>query len=141
MVGDAHRTVVGVGVDVVGVDRMAAAMRRTDGLARRILGADPGGVAQLELATAFAVKEAVMKALGQGIGSLGLDEIELGHDRDVRLSGRAAARAAAVGATTWEVDVRQVDGPAGPVVVAEAVAFGRAVGGQAAGGPGAEDEP
>lgn len=57
------------------------------------------------LASRFAAKEAMSKALGCGIGPVGWRELETCTDRDgkprVRLHGRAARRARSLGLVTW----------------------------------------
>jgi holo-[acyl-carrier protein] synthase len=56
--------VVGIGVDVVDVDRFAAAMARTPGLAARVLTSDEHSDRPRSMAARFAAKEALAKALG-----------------------------------------------------------------------------
>src|SRR4051794_14778929 len=63
-------SVVGVGIDVVAIDRFAAALARSRGLADRLFAAaeqvGPAGLPRsaASLAARFAVKESVAKALG-----------------------------------------------------------------------------
>lgn len=119
--------VVGVGIDLVEVDRLHAALGRQPGLAARLFTPDEQerlrGVGALEVAQGFAVKEAVMKALGRGIGAIAFTEVELDERGRLRLAGRATVRAAEVGALSWEVAVGVLDGPRGPVALAEVVAL------------------
>ena len=120
-------SVVAVGIDVVAVDRFAAALARTPTLARRLFNPDeqvtatghPRGPASL--AARFAVKEAVAKALGVPAG---MDW----HDCRVvsELSGRpvlqvrqtVADAAAAQGITDWRISVSHDAGIAAAVVLA-----------------------
>jgi holo-[acyl-carrier protein] synthase len=93
--------VVGVGIDLLEIDRLERALERRPRLAERIFTvaereyaaarARPGR----HLAARFAAKEAVVKALGMS-GGFGLREIEVvaGEPPTVRLSGGAAAVAA-----------------------------------------------
>jgi holo-[acyl-carrier protein] synthase len=94
--------VVGVGTDLVDTTRLAAAMERRPSMATRlftpaelaVLSRGASGVARdRSTAGRFAAKEAVMKALGVGIGDVGFGEIEIlggrGEAPHVRLSGRA----------------------------------------------------
>ncbi len=93
--------VLGVGVDLVEVDRIARALSRWgDRFVLRIfteserLRAGNGPNRVLRLAARFAAKEAVMKALGTGRKGVGWREIEITNDPAgrprVRLWGRAA---------------------------------------------------
>lgn len=106
----------GIGVDIVEVPRVERAVTRwgdaflgrvfTDA-ERRHAGSAPGAFQRL--AGRFAAKEAVMKALGLGWRSMAWREIEIGTDALgkplVRLSGRAAAAAARLGAGAWLVSI------------------------------------
>lgn len=106
----------GIGVDIVEVPRVERAVTRwgdaflgrvfTDA-ERRHAGSAPGAFQRL--AGRFAAKEAVMKALGLGWRSMAWREIEIGTDALgkplVRLSGRAAAAAARIGAGAWLVSI------------------------------------
>ena len=99
-------SVVGVGTDLVAIDRLAAAMARRPALAERLftpaeLATSQTGTAAARarsLAARFAGKEAVMKSLGAGMGQVGFTEIEITGGRGgapgVVLHGRAAAAAA-----------------------------------------------
>ena len=115
--------VVGVGVDVVAVDRFAAALRRTPALGPRLF-----TPAELDrrvegLAARFAAKEAVAKALGAPRG-LAWHDVEVltedtGRPRlDVR--GTVAEAAAGLGVTAWHVTLSHDGGVAVAMVVAEA---------------------
>jgi len=120
----------GIGVDIVEVPRVERAVARwgeaflgrvfTDA-ERRHAGPAPGAVQRL--AGRFAAKEAVMKALGLGLRSMTWREIEIGTDPLgkplVRLSGRAAAAAARLGADAWLVSISHTRALAVAQVVAE----------------------
>jgi holo-[acyl-carrier protein] synthase len=120
--------VVGVGVDVCEVDRMRATLARTPTFRQRAFTAaeqeycdkrrDPAE----RYAVRFAAKEAVLKAMGLGLGSCRLRDIEVvrassGAPAAV-LHGRAAELAAARGITTWHLSLTH----AGPIAQALAVA-------------------
>lgn len=119
--------VVGVGIDVVDVARMATALERTRGFAARYFTEaeratcttrpDPAA----SFAARFAVKEAVLKALGLGIFDVPLVGIELVGGGvaapSVRLAGPAARRAAEAGALRWLVSVSHDGGVAAAVAV------------------------
>lgn len=80
--------IYGIGTDVVGIERIRAALERHgERFARRILSADELAEYRASrrperlLAKRFAAKEAVVKALGLGIREgLGWDQITIGHD-------------------------------------------------------------
>lgn len=69
--------IVGVGIDVAEIDRFAAALERTPGMAKRLFLASelylPGGERRgiASLAARFAAKEALAKALGAPPGCSG----------------------------------------------------------------------
>lgn len=75
---------VGLGVDIVEIDRMRAILKRTPSFASRVFSEDEraycDGTATPEIhyATRFAAKEAVLKALGTGFsGGIGVRDIEV----------------------------------------------------------------
>ena len=96
---------VAVGVDLIEIDRVAAALERfgsrflervyTDGEIAYCRGRAP------QLAARFAAKEAAMKALGTGNRGVGWREVEVTRSRSgepgIALHGRAVARAQALG--------------------------------------------
>ncbi|HEY2167312.1 MAG TPA: holo-ACP synthase [Jatrophihabitantaceae bacterium] len=121
--------IVGVGIDVVPVDRFAESLARTPGLADRLFtaaeqrtpsGADRGSDS---LAARFAAKEALAKALGGGGGMLWTDA-EVGVDDAGRpllhVRGTVARRAAALHVTHWHVSLSHDGGVAAATVIAEA---------------------
>ncbi|MFI9563718.1 holo-ACP synthase [Streptomyces rishiriensis] len=121
-------SIIGVGIDVAEIERFAASLERTPGLARRLFldselllpGGGRRGVASL--AARFAAKEALAKALGAPPGLLWTDaEVyveESGRPR-LRVRGSVAARAAELGVTGWHVSLSHDAGIASAVVVAE----------------------
>ncbi len=124
----------GIGVDAVEVDRFRAVLARRPALPERVFTA-----AELErarrrldpvptLAARFAAKEAVMKALGVGIGAVGWHDIEVRSSASgapvLHLSGRAAARAEAAGAAAWHLSLTHTSVTAVASVLAERAARG-----------------
>ncbi len=119
----------GVGVDAVDVARFRTVLARRPGLARRLFtdgersyaesGRDPGR----RLAARFAAKEAVLKALGVGIGATDFHDVEVVRGADgaphLWLAGRAAALASARGVRWWHVSLTHTDLVAVASVVAE----------------------
>jgi holo-[acyl-carrier protein] synthase len=108
--------IVGVGVDAVSVDRFRRLLERRPRFAARCF------------AARFAAKEAVMKALGTGIGAFALTDVEVcrtvGTDATrnapyVVLTGKAAELAWAHGASRFHLSLTHTDDVAIAFVVAE----------------------
>lgn len=102
-----------VGIDMIEVERMAQGVARhgarfCDRFFTPREQAQCGGRAA-SLAGRFAVKEAVAKALGTGIGDVGWKEIEIVNDERGRpvltLHGAAARLAAASGLGEWAISL------------------------------------
>jgi holo-[acyl-carrier protein] synthase len=120
--------VIGIGIDVVQVDRFAESLSRTPGMAERLftaaeLATSSGGERSGEsLAARFAAKEALAKALGGG-GGMHWTDAEVVVDEDGRpslqVTGTVAARATALGVTRWHVSLSHDAGIASAVVLAE----------------------
>ena len=125
-----------MGIDAVDVDRFRAVLRRRPGLARRVFtdrerddaarSSDPAE----RLAARFAAKEAVMKALGRGIGSFALRDVEVvraegGGSRagapSLRLRAGAARLAGERRVDRWHVSLSHTATTAIAMVVAERV--------------------
>ena len=120
--------IVGVGIDVVPVERFAAALARTPGLAARLftpaeLVTESGGERTAEsLAARFAAKEALAKALGAPGGMLWSDA-EVITDGDGRphldVRGTVAAQGEKLRVTRWHVSLSHDGGIASATVIAE----------------------
>lgn len=80
------------------------------------------------LAARFAAKEAVMKALGRGIGDISFTDIEVVRDShgvpSVNLSGRALALAGEQGAPSWSLSLSHTRSMAQAVAIACPTAIG-----------------
>jgi holo-[acyl-carrier protein] synthase len=115
-------SVVGIGVDVVDVERFARAAERTPRLLGRLLTDAEQAVRRPErLAARFAAKEALAKALGAPPG-LGWHDAEVVSDAGrprFELRGTVAAAAAALGATSWHLSLSHDGGIATAFVVLE----------------------
>lgn len=119
---------IGIGVDLVEVDRMRTALERTPGLAARLF--TPGERAYAEsardpaerFAVRFAAKEAFLKALGLGLGSVEWHDVEVVRAASgapsLVLSGRAAAASAAAGVTEWKLTLTHTATMAEAIAVA-----------------------
>lgn len=120
--------IVGIGIDVVPVERFAAALKRTPALAGKLFTAaeqvtSTGQPRTAEsLAARFAAKEALAKALGAP-GGMAWTDAEVHTDPEGRpylqVSGTVAARADALGTTGWHVSLSHDGGIASAVVIAE----------------------
>jgi holo-[acyl-carrier protein] synthase len=114
--------IVGVGIDVVQVERLERALARTPRLADRLFTDAERSLRPESLAARFAAKEAVAKALGAP-GGLRWRDAEVVSDATGRprlvLHGGVAAEAAAQGITTWHLSLSHDGGVATAVVVAE----------------------
>ncbi|CAA9321979.1 MAG: Holo-[acyl-carrier-protein] synthase [uncultured Frankineae bacterium] len=115
--------IVGVGVDVVQVERLERALARTPSLAGRLFTPGEQAAGRSEsLAARFAAKEAVAKALGAP-GGLRWQDAEVVSDPNGRprlvLHGGVAEEAAAQGIGTWHLSLSHDGGLATAVVVAE----------------------
>jgi holo-[acyl-carrier protein] synthase len=115
--------IVGMGIDIVDVDRFAASLQRTPSLAERLFRPSELAVERAErLAARFAAKEAIAKALGAPKGLRW-------HDAAVRnaadgspyleLIGTVAEAAASRGATSWHVSLSHDGGMAIAIVILE----------------------
>ena len=121
-------TVVGVGVDLCEVERLRRTLARTPGFATRVYTdaerdhcgrrRDPAE----GLAARFAAKEAVLKALGRGLGACSFRDIEVVRAASgapsLALHGSAARLAADHGVTAWHVSLTHTATMAEAVVIA-----------------------
>lgn len=122
--------VLGVGTDLVDITRFEQVLERRPLLAARLFSADELGYAARlarpapTLAGRFAVKEAVMKALGVGLGSVDWSDISVarrpGGRPELTVAGRAADLASSIGVGGWHVSISHTDAVASAVVVAVA---------------------
>jgi holo-[acyl-carrier protein] synthase len=114
--------IVGVGIDVVEIARLAEALTRTQRLATRLFTERERDLPLRSLAARFAAKEALAKALGAPRGLLWTDaEIIAGADGqpELKVYGTVAATAAHLGVTRWHVSLSHDGGVATAVVIAE----------------------
>ena len=126
--------VVGVGVDAVDVARFRRVLDRRPSLASRCFTtteqSDASGSADAvqSLAARFAAKEAVMKALGSGLGAFAWTDVEVRrtegtgatrHAPYLVLRGAASELAGARGAASFHLSLTHTDGVAIAFVVAE----------------------
>jgi phosphopantetheine--protein transferase-like protein len=115
--------IVGLGIDVVDLERFVAALVRTPGLRERLFTPAEAALHPASLAARFAAKEAVAKALGAP-GGLAWHDAEVvtedsGQPR-LLLRGTVEARARELGATSVHLSLSHDAGIASAVVVLEA---------------------
>jgi holo-[acyl-carrier protein] synthase len=119
----------GIGIDLVDIERFRRSLERTPSMRTRLF-----TVVELDyvapkvdpipsLAARFAAREAVMKALGVGLGAFGFHDVwveraESGAPSLV-VSAKAADLAAAAGVTTWHLSLTHSDHVAAAYVIAE----------------------
>lgn len=99
--------VLGLGVDIVEIERMAAALARRPRLKERVFSeeerryCDKRSRPEVHYALRFAAKEAVLKALGTGFSGMRFRDVEVIREQNGRpvpsLHGKAAERAAELG--------------------------------------------
>lgn len=121
-------SIVGLGLDAVDVDRMRVVLTRTPGFAARVFTEDERSYAARRrdpaerLAARFAAKEAVMKALGVGLGAFPLRDVAVASEPSgapvLVLTGAAAALAAERGVSGWRLSLTHTRHTAVAVAVA-----------------------
>lgn len=123
--------IVGVGVDIIEVERIVGALqRRGDRFLRRVYAEEESALCAARrqsgpcFAARFAAKEAVMKALGCGWGRVGWRDIVIERAANgrpsVRLEGAAAKVALEQGIETVHISLTHIEETA----VAYAIAWG-----------------
>lgn len=120
---------IGVGVDVVEIERFRRSLERTPSMrARLFVASELADVADRRdpvpaLAARFAAREAVMKALGVGLGAFGFHDAWVERAASgapsIVVAGRAAELAELAGVSRWHVSLSHVDLVAVAYVVAE----------------------
>jgi holo-[acyl-carrier protein] synthase len=121
-------SVVGVGIDVVPVERFAESLRRTPSLGDRLFTAAERVTAlgtprtAESLAARFAAKEALAKSLGAGGGMLWTDaevRVDDAGRPSLAVQGTVAARAESLGVIRFHVSLSHDGGVAAATVIAE----------------------
>ncbi len=113
------RFVVSVGTDLVDIDRMRAVIDRRPRFITRVFTEQEQAYclsrndSAERFAARFAAKEAVLKALGVGLGGADLVEIEVvrldSGQPTLRLHGRAKALAEEAGIANWLITISHSD--------------------------------
>jgi holo-[acyl-carrier protein] synthase len=118
----------GIGIDAVDIERFRRSLARTPSMQQRIFTdselayvapkADPVP----SLAARFASREAVMKAMGLGLGAFGFHEVWVDHRESgeprLNVTGRAAQLADERGIESWHLSITHTDQVAIAYVVA-----------------------
>ena len=125
---DDGRAVIGIGTDLVDIDRFRTVINRTPAVIARLFTAGERSYAARatdaapRLAGRFAAKEATLKALGLGLGAMAMAQIEvvrLGDGRpELLLHGPARAVARSHGVQRWLVTISHTDRLAQAIVMA-----------------------
>jgi holo-[acyl-carrier protein] synthase len=120
--------IIGLGTDLVEVGRFRLALERRSTLAERLFtdGEREYGLAQHDpaesLAARFAAKEAVMKALGVGLGDFEFRDVEVRRadsgEPSLALTGKARAIADDRGVDSWMLSLSHTGTTAMAVVIA-----------------------
>jgi holo-[acyl-carrier protein] synthase len=121
-------TVIGVGIDVVGIERFEAVLARTPSFPERVfapverLRADGTPLTASSLAARFAAKEAVAKVLVR-TGGLSWTDVRVltgsAGEPSLELDGAALEAASRLGITRWHVSMSHDGGVAAALVVAQ----------------------
>jgi holo-[acyl-carrier protein] synthase len=119
---------IGIGIDAVEVDRFRRVLQRTPRVVERLFSGDELEYARRRrdpterLAARFAAKEAVMKALGVGLGAFAFRDVEVLSEPSgrpgLRVSGGAARLAEQRGVSGWRLSLTHTASTAEAVVVA-----------------------
>ena len=121
--------IVGIGIDLVDIDRFRTSLARTPTLRTRLFTAselayvEPQVDPALSLAARFAAREAVMKCLGLGLGAFGFHEVWVERAESgapwLVVTGRALELSDDAGVTHWHLSLTHSDTTAGAHVIAE----------------------
>ena len=120
---------IGIGVDVVEIERFRRSLERTPSMRERMF--TEGELAYVapksdpvpSLAARFAAREAVMKALGVGLGAFGFHEVWVERAESgapsLAFEGKAAQLSSEAGVRRWHLSLTHSDLVAVAYVVAE----------------------
>lgn len=119
---------IGIGTDLVELDRFRTTLERTPGIKRRTFTdaeqryADSKHDPTERYAVRWAAKEAVMKAMGVGLGAVAMADIEVVRAESgapsIVLHDTAAAKAAELGISEWKITLTHTEAFAQAIAVA-----------------------
>jgi holo-[acyl-carrier protein] synthase len=122
-------TIRGIGVDAVDIERFRTSLERTPTMRGRLFTTEeldyvaPKVDPVPSLAARFAAREAVMKAMGLGLGAFGFHEVWVTKAASgapsLAITGRALELAVDRGITVWHLSITHSDSVAIAYVVAE----------------------
>ena len=120
---------IGIGTDLVDIDRMRDVLARTPGMIDRLFCSGEQAYAETSAdparpyAARFAAKEAVLKSLGLGLGAFSFHDVWVERAASgapsLAITGRAAELAQAAGVTRWHLSLTHSDLVAAAYVVCE----------------------
>ena len=120
--------IVGIGVDAVEIDRFRRSLERTPSMKTRLFTheeleyVEPHDDPTASLAARFAAREAVMKAMGVGLGSFEFHDVWVQRADSGRptlaVTGRAEQIANELGVTGWHLSITHTDTTAIAYVIA-----------------------
>ena len=114
--------IVGVGIDVVDIERFEATLERTPALRDRLFTIEERHLGIASLAARFAAKEALAKSLGAPVGLHWTDARVVSNDDgrpSLEIGGTVLARANDLGVDSFHVSLSHDAGVASAVVIAE----------------------
>lgn len=114
--------IVGIGVDVVDIERFRKQLERTPALLERLFVPSERLLNTRSLAARFAAKEAIAKALGAPVGMNWQHctiDVDAAGAPSVVVDGTVADAARARGVETWHLSISHDGGLATAMVVAE----------------------
>lgn len=120
--------IVGIGVDAVEIDRFRRSLERTPSMKNRLFTSEELEYVQSQsdpsasLAARFAAREAVMKAMGVGLGAFEFHDVWIQRSESGRpmlaVTGRAQVLARQLGVADWHVSITHTETTAIAYVIA-----------------------
>jgi len=120
--------IIGIGIDAVEIERFRQALERTTSLKDRLFTAEELSYVQPQvdpsasLAARFAAREAVMKALGVGLGAFDFHDVSVcrasSGQPDLLVVGRAQQLATDQGIARWHLSLTHTESIAMAYVIA-----------------------
>jgi len=123
--------IIGIGIDAVEIERFRQALERTASLKERLFTAEELSYVQPQvdptasLAARFAAREAVMKALGVGLGAFDFHDVSVcrasSGQPDLLVVGRAQQLATDQGIARWHLSLTHTESIAMAYVIASGI--------------------